>query len=405
VASAAAGVHLTSSRSLRRITAAAIASITAAAALAGCASADGSPRPATSGRIVIGMFEPMDAASSGFGVPVAAGADIVVNEINAAGGIRGRKLQLDIQDNACTSADGVTSVQKLLSESPAPSVLVGGLCSGSTLAAEPIVQRSQIPLLVDWASDPEITAEAGVGGNPWVFRWAPNDTDTAATTAQYLASLHTIKKVAIVVSNDTFGLGGLPVIADALEKDGITVVSKDIVDLTSPNFAPIIARIKAEKPDAVALWMTDAPQAKDFYDQYGLAGMASTPLAGQVDMTQPAITQFKLTGFNSGTYSTQLKTAGNKAFLAAWKADGQAISNAWLGWDGYESIEILAAALRSAKSLTPTGIRDSLKSLHYGPTIDGGSIEFDSHNQAHDMIVIEKFTGSDIQTTVFKQGS
>ena len=392
------------------ISAAVVAAVTAVA-LAGCASASGGATQSSSsgtaalGPIVIGMFEPMDAASSGFGVPAAAGAKIVVSQINASGGIKGRKLQIDVQDDACTSADGVTAAQKLLSESPAPAVLVGGLCSGSTVAVLPVVQRSQIPLLVDWASDPEITAKAGVGGNPWVFRWAPSDTSTAATTARYLASLHTIKKVAIVVSNDSFGLGGLPVLADSLRKSGINVASKDIVDLTSPDFAPIIARIKSEKPDAVAVWITDAPQVKEFYDQYGLAGMGSTPLAGQVDMTQPAITQYHLTGYNSATYSTQITTPGNKAFLAAWRSDGQVVSDAWLGWDGYESIDVLAAALRSAKTLTADGIRDALKSLHYGPTVDGGTIEFDAHNQAHDSLVIEKFAGSSVQTTVFAQGS
>jgi ABC-type branched-subunit amino acid transport system substrate-binding protein len=139
--------------------------------------------------IGIGLFQPLAAAIGGFGWPAVNGARLAVDQINAGGGINGRMLELLVQDNGCTTTDGANAVQKLLSEDRRPVALIGGLCSDSTLAALPIAERNQIPLLVDLASNPSITEQSGIGGNQWAFHWAPNDIITAQAAIEFLVKL------------------------------------------------------------------------------------------------------------------------------------------------------------------------------------------------------------------------
>jgi branched-chain amino acid transport system substrate-binding protein len=347
------------------------------------------------GPIAVGFTTPLAASVGGLGAPAAEGLKIAAKEINARGGVKGRQLKLDIQDNSCTASGGVTAVQKLLSAKPQPVAVLGGFCSDSTLAAAPIVQRAQVPLLVDGASNPKITEQAGAGGNPWVFRWVPNDNQTASATIGNLAKTPGIKKIAIVADNLAYGRGGSDALAAAAKAKGLQVLSKDLVDLNSPDFASIIARLQNEKPDAVALWLT---QAKTFYDQYGQSGLRRVPLAGQIDLTQKAIKRYNLTGFNTYQYSPGTDTPENKAFLTKWKAAGQDVSVAYIGFMGYEGLLVLADALQKADDVSPSGVKDALTKLDYGPTLNGGRIRFDDHHQAFDNIATIAFSGTK-QTT------
>lgn len=346
--------------------------------------------------IVIGLTTPLAASSGGYGVPIEAGLKLYINKVNASGGVHGRKIVVNVQDNACTSSGGVTSVEKLLSSSPEPVAILGGFCSDSTAAAVPIIQRAQVPLLIDGAAATDITAKAGVGGDPWLFRWVDDNEVVADATIQNLKA-HGLTKIAIVADSMSYGRDGASSLQAAAKADGVQVLSTDLVDLTSPDFSSILARLQSEKPQAVALWLTTA---QTFYDQYGQSGLRSTPLAGQVDMTQKAIATDGLTGWDTYQYSNGINTPQNKQFLAAWSADGQQVANTFEGYDGYEAGKVIAAALDAAKSYTPSGVQSALENLNLGPTLAGGRIQFDDHGQAHDNIANIAFTGAHETTTL-----
>jgi branched-chain amino acid transport system substrate-binding protein len=348
--------------------------------------------------ITIGLFLPLGAAVGGFGLSAVDGAELAVEQINAAGGIDGHSLELLVQDNGCNTSDGANAVQKLLSEEPKPVALIGGLCSDSTLAALPIAKRHRIPLLVDLASNPSITEQSGIGGNEWAFHWAPNDTMTAQSAIDFLIQLGSIRSIAVIASDDSFGRGGLAALTKAAQAAGISVVSSDAVNLASADFAPIIARAKTHQPDALALWINAGPAVASFYEQYGSAGMAGIPLVGQLDQNQPAIAEYGLIGYNSAAYDFRIDTPENRAFTAAWLAAGHDVSSSYVGWDGYQSVLILAAAIGQAATLDAAGIRDALETLIYTPSIVGGTISFDDHHQAYDNVVVSAFNGAVVES-------
>jgi branched-chain amino acid transport system substrate-binding protein len=368
-------------------------------ALAGCSAAE--PTATEPETITIGLSQPTAAAVGAFGVAAVNGAQLAVDEINEAGGIDGKQIELLVEDNACNATDGATAAEKLIEDGAI--ALIGALCSDATLPVLSIAERSEVPLLVDLASNPAITEETGEDGNNWVFRWAPSDSVTAATAIDSLASLGGFETIAVIADDGSFGQGGAEAIEAAAGENGIEVLSTDLVNLDSPDYSSIIARVALAQPDAVVLWLNSSTTIASFYEAYATSSLKDVPLAGQLDMTQPAIAANGLSGYNSASYSADVDTEENVAYLAAWEAAGYDLANAYVGWDGYQSIQILAAAIADAEELTSTGIRDALKGLTYSPMIIGGSISFDEKNQAHPSVVIEKFTGADVEATVFSQ--
>jgi branched-chain amino acid transport system substrate-binding protein len=375
--------------------------VIAALALAGCAGGStvgASDEPET---ITIGLSQPTAAAVGAFGQPAVDGAQLAVDELNAAGGIDGKQIELLVEDNGCNATDGASAAEKLIEDGAI--AIIGGLCSDATLPVLSIAERSEVPLLVDLASNPAITESTGPDGNNWVFRWGASDDVTATTAVQSLVELGGYDSIAVIADDGAFGQGGAEAISAAAEENDIEVLSTDLVNLDAPDYAPIIARIAGEQPDAVVLWLNSATTVGSFFEAYAASSLKDVTLAGQLDMTQPAIAANGLHGYNSALYSADVDTAENVAYLKAWEDAGFDVANAYVGWDGYQSVQILAAAIAEADELTPTGVRDALAALEYSPLILGGTLTFDDHNQGHPSTVIEKFNGADVEATVFTQ--
>jgi branched-chain amino acid transport system substrate-binding protein len=370
---------------------AACSSSSSTSTTAGSANSGSTPSgSAQAAPITIGLFAPLAASAGGYGVPIQAGLNLYINQVNAQGGVNGHKIDVQAQDNQGTSSGGVTSVQKLLASNPEPVAILGGFYSDSTVAALPIIERAQVPLLVDGAASTSITKTP----NPWVFRWVPDNQVVADATIQNLKA-HNITKIAIVGDSTSYGTDGASALAAAAKAQGVQVLSTDHVDLSSPDFASIIARLQNEHPGAVALWLT---QAETLYTQYGQSGLKNVPLAGQVDLTQKAITSYGLHGWDTYQYSPAISTPKNTTFIAQWTKAGQKIQDATSGYDGYEAGQVMVAALRQTTNYTPAGVQQALKNLDYKPTLAGGQVKFDDHGQAHDNVVNVTFAGSK-QTT------
>ena len=95
-------------------------------------------------------------------------------EANAKGGVNGRKIEIDFQDNRCNPAEAVKSVTEMLS-SKKYAAIFDGLCSSVALAIMPLVERAGVPFIVANASATSIAEKSGVGGNKWTFKVNPSD--------------------------------------------------------------------------------------------------------------------------------------------------------------------------------------------------------------------------------------
>src|SRR5581483_4118545 len=196
------------------------------------------------GPIVIGLAA---------GVNGVTGAQLAADQINAAGGIRGRKLKLDIADNgAATAAE--TSIQIAIRFLETPQVLaaIGHPNSPATLASSQLYNEGHMVQLVPNATSPLLT-----NAGPWTFRISISDTLQGRELAEYAVHKMNAHRVAILYVNDDYGKGLKDVFYDKARELGATVVISAPFD-TDPSFSAIISYVKQQKPDLLFLALRTA---------------------------------------------------------------------------------------------------------------------------------------------------
>ena len=124
------------------------------------------------------------------------GVNLALEEINAAGGVLGRPLKILVMDNKCNPSEAVNVANKLVEAKVV--AIEGSHCSSAHLASMKIIQDAKIPMITGIASNPQITALSGVGGNDYAFRISASDTAMMDALGIYLAAKKPFKTVAIV---------------------------------------------------------------------------------------------------------------------------------------------------------------------------------------------------------------
>src|SRR3972149_3996669 len=183
------------------------ASLVGAALLAGSAAAQGVIR--------IGVTQPLTGAFAASGNYVTQGAKIAEDQINAAGGVLGRKIQLVVEDNKSNPTEAVATAEKLIGKDKVP-VMMGAWSSTLTLAGMPKLMESGVPMLVETSSSGKITTS----GNPWIFRLSPTSA-LEATAFASMAETMGIKKADFPSTNNDFGLGAAKEFSEMRKGQGV----------------------------------------------------------------------------------------------------------------------------------------------------------------------------------------
>ena len=316
------------------------------------------------------------------------GVDLAVEEINAAGGLLGRKVEIVQVDNRCNPTEGANSARRLVQEKVA--AIIGGHCSSATLAMMPIIQEAKIPTLTGVSSSPKIGELSGAGGNAYMFRINPDDHTMAQALTEYLGNKKLFKTVAILGEDSDFGRGGAQAFTPLAQKAGITILSTDFAPQSTPDFTPILTRIAQRKPDAIALFMLSADQLNLLRTamQMGL----KIPYTGRAELAGKnidLITQGGMEGSASAwTYSPDIDNPANKKFAAYIqnKYKTQATLQSWAGYDG---MRMIGQAIREAGSAEPDKIRDALSKTRF-VGLHGKSTSFDKYNQSGRIVVLQQ---------------
>lgn len=345
--------------------------------------------------IVIGMSSPQSGGAAYLGQHQKWGAELAIEELNAGGGVLGRKLELLVQDNQCNPTQGASSAEQLIAVGKV-SAIVGALCSSATLSIMPIIEKAGIPLVVEIATSPKITELAGAGGNKWTFRINPSDAELAIGLANYLTQAGHIKKIAFVGEDSDYGRGGHDALVKILSAKGLEIGAGDFFARDTQDFAAVLTRLASEKPDAIALYLNGADEL-NFLRQYRAAGL-DIPLTGRVEFSELQEGIVESGAIDGATsvypYTDQIEQGKNADFVASFIKRFGEVPNTQ-SYEAYTATLLVADAISRAGSSESAKIRDALQASDFKTPL-GDTIKFDDHHQAHPSAVILEIEGGKV---------
>ena len=201
--------------------------------------------------------------------------DLAVDEINAGGGILGRKIQLSTYDTQTNPGVSRAQVQKALDDNPY--VIFGPIYSGSVKVNMSLARDAGVPQLTG-AEAADITAR----DNPFIFRTSLSQAASMPKIATYIADDLTAKKVAVIWVNDDFGKGGHDAIVRELKNRHIEVPLDLSTDAGQIDFTADVAKMKASDIDAVFIYLHEEGRARLLHEvrKQGL----NKPLIGETTL-------------------------------------------------------------------------------------------------------------------------
>jgi branched-chain amino acid transport system substrate-binding protein len=200
--------------------------------------------------IKIGALFSVTGPASFLGEPERNAAQMVVDEINSAGGIKGQMLQLIAYDTQGDATKAVQAATRLIKEDKVVAIM-GPSTTGDTMAVIPIVEKAHIPL-ISCAAGIKITEPV----KKWVFKTAQNDNLAVARIYEYL-NKEKISKVAILTVSDSFGSSGREQLVSQAPKYGIQIVSDDTYGPKDTDMTAQVTKVRGGQAQALICWGTN----------------------------------------------------------------------------------------------------------------------------------------------------
>ncbi len=349
----------------------------------GVAAATATTAAAAAGEpIRVGLYQGLTGGLAFIGQGYKLGVQLAVADLGGA--IEGHPIELYEADTKCNPTDTVNAVRRLIDVDEVD-VLIGGGCSGATLAALPIIAEGETPALDGSSTNPAIYNQLGVGGNPWQFRIAPDDLIMGRGFAQYIAD-QGVGALSFVADDNAFGRGAGRVYVDVFADIGVNVVSEDYFDPATSDFRPALTRIRAAGADAILIVMTEQSCATLMrqFRETGLdlpvysRGACTSGVFNDLTKDDPSIGEgiVEFTFFNQGQ-----DPQFDQRFLEFHNQppSGHRMAGYYIMY--YTIAPAIQNLIQSGQEPTRENIRAAIAALDI--QTPAGRINFDDHNQAY----------------------
>ncbi|MDB2074727.1 MULTISPECIES: ABC transporter substrate-binding protein [Clostridium] len=364
-----------------------LASAMAFSVLAGCGG--NSEGGADSDVIKIGGIGPLSGPNSTYGISVKEGADLLAEEINAAGGINGKKVEFIFEDDQSDNTVAASAFNKLVDKDGVCAIL-GGVTSGTTLAIAPNSTNKKIPMITPTGTEPTIT---NVGGD-FMFRGCFVDSFQGEILAKYTKEkLGKTTAAVLYNSSSDYSKGIANAYKETLEKNGGQVL--EFLSYGSDketDFKAQLTKIKSANPDVIIL--------PDYYNVVGLIakqardmGITSQFLGGD-GWESEELTKIGGTAVDGAIYINHYYAEDTdenvKNFVDSYTKKYNKTPDCFAALS-YDTAKILVKAIEKANSTDGTAIRDALAGMEINSVT--GNIKFNEERSAVKSAAIIKING------------
>jgi branched-chain amino acid transport system substrate-binding protein len=340
------------------------------------------------GTVKIGFNVPLTGFAAADGKSALNGAELAIEQANAAGGINGDKIELVVYDDQASPKEAVPIAQKLI-EKDGVSAAISGSYSGSTRAAAGVFQEAGVPYVAAYAVHPDITR----AGN-YVFRTSFVGEVQGRAGAKLIGETLGAKNVVVITLKNDFGKSLAAGLKQAAGDYGISITAEYEYSIKDRQFGPIVSKVKSDKPDAIyasGYFFTAGP----LVSQLRAAGI-KVPVIGQegydsqkfIEIAGPAAEGTIITtSLNRDSSSAETqdfirefeKKSGHKSDMVAASA--------------HTAVKVVVAAMRKAGTSDKSAIRDAIAATSL--TASTGSISFNALGEVR----------KDVQVQVVKDGN
>lgn len=343
------------------------------------------PSGGGSDKVRIGVFMSLTGDTANFGISSTNGIKMAADEVNAAGGINGKQVELLVQDDRSDASEAATIVTKFVTQDQVHAIL-GEVASSRSIAAAPIAQNAKIPMLTPSSTNPEVTKKGD-----YIFRSCFIDPVQGAAIAQFGAKTLNAKRGALMVDRkNDYSTGLEKVISDVFTRLGGQIVITQSYQAGDQDFNAQITSIKGANPDVIFV--------PGYYGDVGLFAKQArdkgitVPLLGGDGWDSPSLYQIggaALDGcYFSNHYSPDDSDPIVQKFVSDYKARYGSVPDA-LAATAYDAARIMFDAIKRANSLEGPAIRDALAATKEFPGVTG-KVTFNENRDAVKPIVMIK---------------
>lgn len=362
----------------------AAAALTIAAFTAGCSSDKGGSASKDGDSIKLGANLEMTGGSASFGTSAADGIKLAIKEVNAAGGVNGKQVTLDIADNRSDVAEAANAMEKLVDDKVAG--VVAPNTSSLAIATAPAVDAAKLVTVSGGASNPKVTVDPATGKvRPYYFRATFIDPFQGSVMANFVVNTLKFKTAAIFVDNSSDYSKGLSEnFTTAFEKLGGKIVGQEGFLQKDTDFKAALTKIKAMNPDVIFI--------PAYYQEVGLiikqaremgitAALIGTDGWDSTKLPEIAGTANLKDVYFSNHYSVDSDAPKSKEFVANFQKEYNRKPDAFAAL-GYDAAMIILDAMKAAKTTDPAKLQAAVAATK---NFDGATGKI-SLNENHDAV-------------------
>ena len=324
----------------------------------------------------IGVMESLTGAGETYGTVAVQSKQMAVDEINAAGGIDGRPLELVVEDSRCNAQDAISAFHKL-TDVDGMKIILGTSCSGAMLGAAPLAEEAGVILFSGLASNPDI-ANAG----DYIFRTQMSDIQVGIDTGNILWA-DGVRKLATITEATDYAEGVRRTTAAQFEKRGGSIVAEERYTSDTTDFRSQLSKMLSQDPDAIHLSPQSEFAAGTIIKQAREIGYDGPIYAETVSVGTTAleIAQEAATGMKAITADLDPDNEKAQEVLANFRERYEYVTLPWHLGSAYDDVYIAAECLKkTGDDQDADGFRDCMYEITWSGAI-GDNYSFDSDGE------------------------
>lgn len=380
----------------------ALVGVLASSMLAACNSEggdSGNGNSAEGDTIKIGANLELSGSVASYGSSILDGAELAVKEINDAGGIDGKKIELISADNRSENAEATTAALKLIEQDKVVAMLAPAT-SGNSVATVEIAAENKVPIVTASGTAPNITVNDDGKVNEYAFRTCFIDPFQGTVAANFAANELGAKNVAIFADNASdYAKGLAAAFKEQIEKNGGTVVGEEAYVAKDTDFRTQLTNLKGKNPDFIFI--------PGYYEEVGLIVKQArelgidVPLMGADGWDSPTLVELAGGEALNNTFITNHYSSGDpdekiQKFVEAFKSENKDTAPNAFNALGYDTVYYLADAIERADEINGEAIQKALAETKDLSLVTGTFSVDKDHNPVKSATVLEFVDGSQV---------